>query len=265
MSDIINIRVTEIDEVIRATVSDTDEIIKLKVEETTEIINATVQEARDGEQGIQGETGPEGRHIESASFVGDDIVFVNDDASTVILADAKTELKGEQGVKGDTGAKGDAGYTPIKGIDYFDGAKGDTGATGEAGYTPIKGVDYFDGINGVDGEDGYTPIKGVDYFDGAKGDTGAKGDKGDPGESGKGITVTDTITFENESNYEEKVISNAAISPTSNINVQFVGSEDIAIQGIICGVVSQGEGGCTIFAGTPHGATGTYNLIIQII
>ena len=26
------------------------------------------------------------------------------------------------------------------------------------GYTPVKGVDYFDG------EDGYTPVKGVDYY-----------------------------------------------------------------------------------------------------
>jgi hypothetical protein len=29
---------------------------------------------------------------------------------------------------------------------------------GKDGYTPIKGVDYFDG------KDGYTPIKGTDYF-----------------------------------------------------------------------------------------------------
>ena len=35
---------------------------------------------------------------------------------------------------------------------------------GKDGYTPIKGVDYFDGKDGVDGKDGYTPIKGVDYF-----------------------------------------------------------------------------------------------------
>lgn len=44
---------------------------------------------------------------------------------------------------------GKDGYTPIKGIDYFDGVDG---------YTPVKGKDYFDG------EDGYTPIKGVDYY-----------------------------------------------------------------------------------------------------
>lgn len=33
-------------------------------------------------------------------------------------------------------------------------------ANGANGYTPKKGVDYFDGANG------YTPQKGVDYFDG---------------------------------------------------------------------------------------------------
>ncbi len=29
---------------------------------------------------------------------------------------------------------------------------------GKDGYTPVKGVDYFDGV------DGYTPVKGVDYW-----------------------------------------------------------------------------------------------------
>lgn len=82
------------------------------------------------------------------------------------------------------GPKGEPGYTPVKGVDYFDGAKGDPG------YTPIKGVDYFDGIKG---DPGYTPVKGVDYFDGAKGDPGYTpikgkdyfdGQKGDPGNPG---------------------------------------------------------------------------------
>ena len=35
---------------------------------------------------------------------------------------------------------------------------------GADGYTPVKGVDYFDGKDGKDGEDGYTPVKGKDYF-----------------------------------------------------------------------------------------------------
>jgi hypothetical protein len=66
------------------------------------------------------------------------------DVVTITISQA---LQGEQGIKGE-----------------------DSTVPGPAGYTPIKGVDYFDG---------YTPIKGVDYFDGEKGD---KGDKGDTGE-----------------------------------------------------------------------------------
>lgn len=58
------------------------------------------------------------------------------------------------------------GYTPIKGIDYFDGIsikgdKGDSGINGlngKDGYTPIKDIDYFDGLDGNDGVDGKTPI-----------------------------------------------------------------------------------------------------------
>ena len=41
------------------------------------------------------------------------------------------------------------------------GDKGDKGDKGEPGYTPQKGVDYFDG---TDGQDGYTPVRGTDYW-----------------------------------------------------------------------------------------------------
>lgn len=66
----------------------------------------------------------------------------------------------------------DAGYTGTE-QDYLNSLKG---ATGDAGYTPIKGIDYFDGQNG---KDGYTPQKGVDYFDGTN------------GTDGRGIKTTD--------------------------------------------------------------------------
>ncbi len=46
---------------------------------------------------------------------------------------------------------------------------GRPGTPGLAGYTPVKGVDYFDG---EDGKDGITPVKGVDYFDGEDGKDG---------------------------------------------------------------------------------------------
>lgn len=45
--------------------------------------------------------------------------------------------------------KGEDGYTPRKGVDYFDGEKGDPGEKGEPGQ---------------DGADGYTPQKGTDYW-----------------------------------------------------------------------------------------------------
>lgn len=69
---------------------------------------------------------------------------------------------------------GEDGYTPVKGVDYFDGERGPRGFKGEKGddgedstskyvtETIIKEVP----VKGEDGKDGYTPVKGVDYFDG---------------------------------------------------------------------------------------------------
>lgn len=60
------------------------------------------------------------------------------------------------------------------------------GDPGEDGYTPVKGVDYFDGQDGQDGQDGYTPVKGVDYFDGQDGQDGQDG--------ADGVSPTVTVT-----------------------------------------------------------------------
>lgn len=48
--------------------------------------------------------------------------------------------KGDKGDPGQPGAPGDPGYTPQKGIDYFDGAPGEPGAPGR---TPVRGTDYW--------------------------------------------------------------------------------------------------------------------------
>lgn len=117
-------------------------------------------------------------------------------------------------IKGEPGADG---YTPIKGVDYFDGVDG---KDGQDGYTPIKGIDYFDGkdglpgkdgkdgtitfeeltpeqkeslkgADGAPGKDGYTPIKGIDYFDGAPGKDGVNGIDGKDGVDGKDYILTD--------------------------------------------------------------------------
>ena len=70
------------------------------------------------------------------------------------------------------------GYTPVKGIDYFDGEKGDKGDPFRyEDFTPEqlaslkgdKGDKGDNGIDGKDGADGYTPVKDIDYFDGVNG------------------------------------------------------------------------------------------------
>lgn len=65
----------------------------------------------------------------------------------------------------------------------------------EAGYTPIKGIDYQDGTDGSDGlsikgDDGYTPVKGKDYFDGTNGTNGVDGDSCTTTQTDEGSTIT---------------------------------------------------------------------------
>lgn len=92
--------------------------------------------------------------------------------------------------------KGEDGYTPIKGVDYFDG---------KDGYTPIKGVDYFDG------RDGYTPVKGVDYFDGKDGRDGQNGKDGKDGKDGingkDGTSVAIASITESDEDGGENVVT----------------------------------------------------------
>lgn len=122
-----------------------------------------------GSQGIKGERGYSAFELAvQQGFVGGvdewlaslkkpaedaakNVVAIANDASENALKQAKESGEFD----------GADGYTPQKGVDYFDGKDG------QDGYTPIKGVDYFDGrdgTNGKDGVDGYTPQKGVDYF-----------------------------------------------------------------------------------------------------
>lgn len=106
------------------------------------------------------------------------------------------------------GPAGKDGYTPVKGVDYFDGRDGKDGKDGKdyiltdtdkreiAGMVEVSGggeadlSNYYtksevdDAIDAIEltagpvgpkGEDGYTPIKGVDYFDGKDGKDGTNG------------------------------------------------------------------------------------------
>ena len=133
-------------------------------------------------------------------------------------------LRGEKGDKGDDGVVGRDGTDGQDGVGITSITQNQDGTLsinlddgtsyvteplkGADGYTPIKGVDYFDGTNGTngrDGVDGYTPVKGVDYFDGEKGETGATGATG---ATGNGIAsavlnsdYTLTLTFTDGTSY----------------------------------------------------------------
>lgn len=116
---------------------------------------------------------------------------------------------GPQGPKGDpgeSGPKGNDGYTPVKGVDYFDGQPGDTGEAGNgiasavlnADYTltltftdgtsyttpSIRGEQGIQGIQGPKGENGDTGEQGVQGPKGDTGEQGIQGPKGDTGETG---------------------------------------------------------------------------------
>lgn len=121
------------------------------------------QKGDTGETGTTGEAGETGASIISASFVGDDLVFVKDDDDTVSLLDAKVDLKGDTGETGTTGAQGPQGPA------------GATGATGAAGATGPQGPQGPAGADGADGDDG---AQGPAGADGAQGPAGADGDDG---------------------------------------------------------------------------------------
>lgn len=121
----------------------------------------------------------------------------------IMASVAEMNEKAESGAL--TGPKGDPGYTPIKGVDYFDGEKGEKGDKGDPGYTPVKGVDYHDGEKG---NDGYTPVKGIDYFDGKDGRDGQDGKDGKDGINGKDgytpVKGTDYFTEEDKAEIAEQ-------------------------------------------------------------
>lgn len=133
------------------------------------------------------------------------------------------------------GKDGADGYTPIKGVDYFDGSNGKDGEDGKDGYTPVKGVDYFDGKDGEDGKDGSNGNDGIsptvevttitgghrvkitdangstvfDVMNGVDGKNGADGKDGEDGKDGNSasITVDDELSNTSTNPVQNKVIT----------------------------------------------------------
>jgi hypothetical protein len=107
-------------------------------------------------------------------------------------------------------------------------AGGITGPPGKDGYTPQKGIDYFDGKDGQDGKDGYTPVKGVDYFDGAD---------GQPGADGKDYVLTEADKTEIAEMAAELVevpeapaVSMQPLTFTGAVNATYDGSEAVSVE-----------------------------------
>lgn len=108
-----------------------------------------------------------------------------EDATNVALEKAKASgefdgADGKDGVDGKDGKDGENGKTPYIHNGYWFIGEVNTGvkAQGIDGYTPRKGVDYFDGKDGKDGAQGEKGDKGD------KGDTGAQGQQGEKGADG---------------------------------------------------------------------------------
>ena len=132
--------------------------------------------------------------INGIELVGDkttEELGIIDNVNTYI-EEHKEELRGQDGKDG---------YTPIKGVDYFDGSNG------VDGYTPVKGIDYFDGKDGASGKDGIScshSWSGTTLtITSASGTTSSnlKGDKGDKGDKGEqGIQGIQGVAGENGTN-----------------------------------------------------------------
>lgn len=68
---------------------------------SSNVIKATIKDR--GPVGATGATGETGASITSAAFSSNDLIFTKDDANTVVLTNAKVDLKGDKGDKGDAG------------------------------------------------------------------------------------------------------------------------------------------------------------------
>lgn len=122
-----------------------------------------------GEAGADGADGKDGEDGVSCTHEWNGTVLTITSASGTSSAD----LKGEPG---------NDGYTPQKGVDYFDGHDGKDGADGSPGQDGVSATHSWNGTTltvtsasgtssadlkgdtGAAGNDGHTPVKGTDYW-----------------------------------------------------------------------------------------------------
>lgn len=118
---------------------------------------------KDGEPGQPGQPGTPGKDgsngkdgasvtvssVSESTMDGGTNVVTFSDGKTLNIKNGKAGTPGKDGTNGKDGKDG---YTPQKGVDYFDGedgkpgepgAPGKDGAKGDPGYTPQRGTDYW--------------------------------------------------------------------------------------------------------------------------
>jgi hypothetical protein len=89
--------------------------------------------------------------------------------------------------------KGEPGYTPVKGVDYFDGKDGTMTFEDltEAQRESLRGEKGDQGEKGEPGEKGEKGDPGERGLQGEQGEKGDTGEKGEPGQPGNDYVLTD--------------------------------------------------------------------------
>jgi hypothetical protein len=151
------------------------------------------------------------------------------------------------------GTDGKDGYTPVKGVDYFDGAPGKDGADGKDGKDGAQGIQGEPGAKGDKGDQGEQGIQGIQGIQGETGAKGDKGDKGDTGEPGKdGANGKDGVSATHSWNGTTLTITSASGTSSANLKGEKGDKGDKGDQGI---QGEKGEKGETGAAGS-NGADG---------
>jgi hypothetical protein len=179
-------------------------------------------------RGDKGETGDDGACVESVAFIGNDMVFTLDDASTVTLVDAKTDLKGDTGAQVESVAfvgndmvftLDDATTITLTGA--LTSLKGDTG----------KGITSITKTNTVGLVDTYT----ITYSDNTTSTfdvtNGAKGDTGDIGIDWQGAWSAGTYTITQAVSHNGSSWICTATSTTEEPSISATDWDLIALKG----------------------------------